>query len=323
MFFKLGKKNAVFLLFFLFLFILSSCNFNSSNNNDNFNSGFSFYKVKISDLNPNGIVYVDSDDFSKPLFIEVENEMFYDSDNFVIVPSNYNNYYISLDKVKDYFKSNPWSFKGTYSKEKDVKSLNTDISFKTNKDFPYSTTVDFFACSDVKTFFSDSVCFSPLNDHYDKVCDEGKVFYNGQGAPVGVVSLETSSIGSKGVLKFTIANKYDGNVYSRSKSIIDECSFIPVEDYGVVKLDYVKIGNKNISLDNCNSKIAKLGFDRKYQKYKSFTFECIFDKKSFDDVFNSNTNLKLNVEILLSYSYSKLVKKESVVIKNALGYSNR
>ncbi len=316
----------VFLSFVLFLFFLSGCGFFKNDNSDVF--GVSFYDVKISDLNPEGFIFVDSSsNYSSviPFFVEVKNNMFFDSDNFVIVPSNYNNFNINLDVVKDYFKTNPWSFKGEgLDGFEDVKTFDSDIVVKNTNSFPYVSDINFFVCSDVHTFFSDSVCFSPSNfdgksnsDRDKGVCSNGKVFYEGQGAPIVVSSVETESYGDKAVLKFTIVNKLDGDVYLRSLSPVDECGFVPVSDFGKVRLDYVKIGGESLNLNFCSSTVARLGFDKKYQKYKSYTFECVFDKKDFD-FFDVNSSFKVNVEILLSYSYSMLIKKEKVVVKSVV-----
>ncbi len=319
------RKNGVFknffLIFFLlsFSFFLSSCS-SSSSIDSKFNS---FYDVKISDLNPDGVVYIDSWQYSEPLFIEVKNEMFYDSDNFVIVPRNYNDFNVQLDVVKDYFNNNPWSFKGLMNDNfEDVKTFDTDVFLRSNREYPYTADVKFYACSDVHTFFSESVCFEPLNSNFKKVCDTNKEYFDGQKAPIAITSIETSSAGKKAILKFTIVNKLDGDVYLRSLSPVEECGYVPVDDYGKVKLDYVKIGGENIDLSSCSSSIARLGFDKKYQKYKSYTFECTVDKEQFD-FFNVDSSFKVNVEILLSYSYSMLVKQEHIVVKTIPGFSKR
>ncbi len=309
------SKGFFLLLFFSFLFFLSSCS------SSNFNEYNSFYDVKISDLNPKGVVYIDSWNFEQPFFIEVKNKMFYDSENFVVVPRNYNDFNIGLDKVKDYFNNNPWSFKGLKNDFEDIKSFDTSIVLRSNKKFPYESNVKFYACSDVHTFFSESICFEPLNSKFVNNCDVKKVFFEGQNAPIAITSVETFSYGNKGILQFTIVNKLDGDVYLRSLSPVEECGFVPLDDYGKVKLDYVSIGGETLDLNDCSSSIAKLGFDKKYQKYKSYTFKCTFDKEKLG-FFNVSSSFKANVEILLSYSYSMLVKSENVVVDNAPGFGS-
>lgn len=184
------------------------------------------------------------------------------------------------------------------------------------------TTIKVDYCYPYRTVFSTEVCVDPdaMNTQDEstkpKLCpEESRSFWNGQGAPVAIVSMETKTIpkekGAIPVFELEVENVGDGTVIR--KDVYEKaCSRdgITPEEVGVIDAHTIYLGHERLECTNTKLRIEQVQDGNDYYEVETTTMRCIGKEIPY------TTQAYIgSITATLEYGYQDSVEIYSTILK--------
>ncbi|MFT4309428.1 MAG: hypothetical protein ACMXYL_02995 [Candidatus Woesearchaeota archaeon] len=300
----------------LIVLFIGGCNGSSSTN---INEGYGFITARIQSLAPNSnVLYVYHDNQDTMFIAELQNDMFMQAENLMIVPDNFNPEVIQLGNIQNSF---PITMRGynmtTRIKDHHIIEVPVPLNTRVIQGRPYSTNVRFHMCAVTRTYLETQMCIrhqSTLNPQRS-TCTPGPVsLTRGQGAPVAFTSIRQYDSGNMVTFHINVVNRGSGLVYDSSER--EECGFIGQDSIGIINLDYLMISGRPAT---CDRTTERMGYTRQYQASSGTTFICRIDKGDIG-MSDAESPQQHVIEAQLSYNYYTELPSQNIIIRNAPGY---